>query len=346
MSQENKAPRQSGIGEEQNIEKMLELRRRRAAEERARAEAAERERREAELRAKAEADAERARLEAELEASKKPQKAPKVKRKKPEKPSKPERVKPQGPTPEERAEANEAKRAERERKREEERRARELAATERLERKEAEREIRREQGAVRRQMVRAQTTRIAQKTAVILREAACYSACFVMILLIIFGIVSTVMLLAVSELPENAEDVGFTTYIYSVDRGKRERVDLEEDMIGYIDFADLAERCGFSITGDGERMRFTTANGEYVIFTNASSTVEMNGTPLNMGAPARADRERTVVPLSFVTEYLTGAEITEDGARLYIDIHRSRECGFALKGLGTLDRVDPSKIPE
>jgi len=98
------------------------------------------------------------------------------------------------------------------------------------------------------------------------------------------------------------------------------------DGVYYINFASMAEACGFSISGDENEIRYIIEAGEddydTVTFYFGSREVTVNGTHLMLSAPVKKSGSLILVPAEFVSQCMRGVtvETEKDSITLVYDI--------------------------
>ena len=97
----------------------------------------------------------------------------------------------------------------------------------------------------------------------------------------------------------------------------------------YTDFTEISKWFGMVSVGSVNSMRFIctdkvseTSSGaggeEYAIFTNASTTVLVNGTSISLEAPCRVIDSHIWIPLSFVENYVSGVACERSASEKHI----------------------------
>lgn len=90
-----------------------------------------------------------------------------------------------------------------------------------------------------------------------------------------------------------------------------------------ISYSDISAWLDMAQVGDIYTMRFVISNGdgisESVVFHNSSHNAFVNGEIIVMDARTRFENGEVWVPVSFVTEYMTGFSITEKGNTLKLE---------------------------
>lgn len=85
------------------------------------------------------------------------------------------------------------------------------------------------------------------------------------------------------------------------------------DGVMYINFSKIADIVGMTVTGSGDERRYITVDGEEeVIFNSGDEIALVNSFAYRMEASAEASSDGISVPLSFVTETMSGVSVTID----------------------------------
>ena len=98
------------------------------------------------------------------------------------------------------------------------------------------------------------------------------------------------------------------------------------DGVYYINFASMAEACGFSISGDENEIRYIIDAGDddydTVTFYYGSREATVNGTHFMLSAPVTKSGSTLLVPAEFVSLCMRGVtvETTHDKITLVYDI--------------------------
>ena len=221
--------------------------------------------------------------------------------------------------------AAEERRAEAERRAAEERRRRELAERKRRYQEKLERQRQRELER-RRKRRRAYAGRF-----------MLFLICFT----VIFAIVAVCVIVSFKfRMPELPENITYT-YIYGEGKSKVEKkvsaANMTRDDVRYADFSALAEYLSFTVVGGTGEYRFVvSASDEEVVFTSGSDDAVVNGEVYRMKGKAFVDRGTVWVPLSFVSDCMTGISVSEDDAKHRITFIAIGTPGFMIKKSETL----------
>jgi len=104
----------------------------------------------------------------------------------------------------------------------------------------------------------------------------------------------------------------------------------------YIYADSLFSRFGASVTGDSKSVTIVTRDGESASFTDGSDCVTVNGNTVHIRYPAIIRDYRLLLPMSFISDYVTGVDAVfapVDGV-LTIDLSEDNAdgtIGFTLK---------------
>ena len=119
----------------------------------------------------------------------------------------------------------------------------------------------------------------------------------------------------------------------------------------YIYADSLFSRFGASVTGDSKSVTIVTRDGESASFTDGSDCVTVNGNTVHIRYPAIIRDYRLLLPMSFISDYVTGVDAVfapVDGI-LTIDLSEDNAdeiIGFTLKAASAAQKIeaDPSVI--
>lgn len=113
-----------------------------------------------------------------------------------------------------------------------------------------------------------------------------------------------------------------------------------------ISFSEVSKWLGTAQIGDVHSMRFVLGNGtdtsEDVVFHYNSQNAFINGAPIVMKAVARFDNGEIWVPLSFVSDYITGIEIVQETESVTLSF-TGEEVSFVLR---PSEALAPAEQPE
>ena len=119
----------------------------------------------------------------------------------------------------------------------------------------------------------------------------------------------------------------------------------------YIYADDVFAHFGASVTGDSKSVTIVTRDGESASFTDGSDCVTVNGNTVHMRYPAIIRDYRLLLPVSFISDYVTGVDAVfapVDGV-LTIDLSEDNAdgtIGFTLKAEDAAPKIeaDPAVI--
>ncbi len=127
----------------------------------------------------------------------------------------------------------------------------------------------------------------------------------------------------------------------------------------YLDMTEIADKFGFTTTGDHKELRFITDfdSGEYVRFELGSSFADINGTTVRLEKETYIQDGHLYVPQSFFDSYVNGIEIEFDGEKKELLILRQTEknilgkltevdIGFKLKAMRAEEFLDESELSQ
>ena len=164
-----------------------------------------------------------------------------------------------------------------------------------------------------------------------IRDTVCYFVIFLCILLIICTASASVVLIRMLNYAEPPELPSRITV--SLD-GKKKGYDYAVIVRGgvyYIDFTDIADLCGLSLSGDGSIMIYSTADGEQIRFAPPPCrNLTINGNPVTAESELTEADGRIWAPLSLIRDYFVGIEVeidsgyNEETEKPYINVNIKR----------------------
>lgn len=104
------------------------------------------------------------------------------------------------------------------------------------------------------------------------------------------------------------------TMYYSFN-GKKEVKDVDGNKVFrdngeiYLNLTDVYSNFGMSVIGDLNKMKYTLPNGEYMILTNQSDEMEMNGETVRLTGCIYIEGQNVYVPTSLFCYYTVGSNI-------------------------------------
>ena len=136
--------------------------------------------------------------------------------------------------------------------------------------------------------------------------------------------------------------------------GKIRNIDSEtitRDGVPYLDLGQVCASFGASFSGDREEVRLTLSSGESALFRPGTDEVSINGETVHITAPALFEDGTLLVPLSFVSDYISGVDagISEDGKMIWVATETADSPGvpgFRYKNSPELDRIPEENAPE
>ncbi len=178
---------------------------------------------------------------------------------------------------------------------------------------------------------------------------------FLLMFALIFGIVALGIFISFKfggGTAEGGEEVGYTfVFLENADadpknspKWEQSKTESNENGVRYVNFTKLAELLDMTVTGSADERRFITADGgEEVSFTVGSPIAEVNSFSYRMHGEAKEhSRDNVYIPLSFITDCMTGISVTdgEDGETVNLML-TAEKVTFLIK---PMDTVGP--IPE
>lgn len=114
----------------------------------------------------------------------------------------------------------------------------------------------------------------------------------------------------------------------------------------YLNFSEIAKEFSFSVTGDADAWKFIARDDytEYAVFSPDSSEVTINGEKTRLSAPTFVKKQNLYVPMSFISDYMSGLVLTYDEKTHTITLKAdtgdsAEEIGFRLKDSSPLDPI-------
>ncbi len=171
---------------------------------------------------------------------------------------------------------------------------------------------------------------------------------------VIFFVILAVALLCVlvsfltTKVPADEETVTASYNFSYVSDGaetlawKQAKEDSVKNGILYVDFSELAEAVGFTITGSGDERRFVTEDGdEAVVLTVGDVIAYVNSFAYRMeSVSAYSAGKNILLPLSFVSECMKGITVTVDEEKYAVALEKTDEISFLIKSADTLPPID------
>ncbi len=223
------------------------------------------------------------------------------------------------------------------------RRAEEARRAAELERRRAAAEERRRRAAAEERRRRHEEMVRRKKRAVYARRALLFAACF----LVIFAIVALCVIVSFHMRPIELPGGDDYTFVYGDPDGrdgvKKSPVPAEKFTRGgvrYVDFSELAEYLSMTSVGGSGAFRYVIpGTEEEVRFTDGSEEAFINGETYRMKGKAVVESGSVWVPMSFVTDCMTGVKVTEDEKAQTVGFVASGTLAFTLKKTETLGPI-------
>lgn len=167
--------------------------------------------------------------------------------------------------------------------------------------------------------------------------------------LTVIGVLCVVLIAAAFVIADIAlrGDISKDSFTYYL--GDNKKVTLAYDRVvfdgeKYLNFSDIAEEFGFTVTGDGECLKFIARDdySEYAQFGTDARSVLINGERINLYAPVRRFGEDVLVPMSFISDYMDGLclEFDKDKHQIKLCAVEGEQPGFKIKSAEPLDPID------
>ncbi len=128
-------------------------------------------------------------------------------------------------------------------------------------------------------------------TAVILTLAVAVTVCVVLLCVHLLG-------------PGDEPLTGDYTFIFGKEEVKYKNEQVVINGVLYVDMNRLASFAELSYSGSSSTMKYIASKGQYVKFTNGSEYAVVNGTKVEISAPAIVDEEKCIVPYSVISDMI------------------------------------------
>ncbi len=116
----------------------------------------------------------------------------------------------------------------------------------------------------------------------------------------------------------------------------------------YVNFSDIADACGFSVSGDGTRLRYkiseTNGVAEYMTVFLEKGYLLINGNPINLKNGVKLINDELYLPVFAVNEYISGIDISFDEEEKDVNILIESEIHLKLHYTEALEKIDVSEI--
>ncbi len=176
--------------------------------------------------------------------------------------------------------------------------------------------------------------------------------CCLIVVAIVYAIIYRNTFFSVTEPETKTVVYGFETVTGEGEEQKVSVYKLEADAIYAYDreellvnFSEISKWLGCAQVGDVYSMRFVLGGetgSENVVFHNSSQNAFVNGAPVVMKSSARFDNGEVWVPVSFVTDYVTGIEIRLSKGEVTLG-RNENELALTLR---PSDPMTPAEQPE
>jgi hypothetical protein len=123
------------------------------------------------------------------------------------------------------------------------------------------------------------------------------------------------------------------------------------DGVLYINFTDLAEVCGFSVSGDFDQLRYYLRNefDDYLTVNIGTTSVIVSDQPVSLLRPSfLSDSGDLFLPSDFVNSYFDGIRIYSDESNesiLYITYDTTSLYSLTLHQEDVCFPIDPNDVP-
>lgn len=115
----------------------------------------------------------------------------------------------------------------------------------------------------------------------------------------------------------------------------------------YLDFSMLAERCGFSVSGDSRTLKYiieTDHGSDRLVVDFDSSSVVVNGTAVSLRNGAFMRDGHLYLPGEFISFYVNGITVEKGSGKHEIKVTLDDSFSLRIRRDGSTDRVDISDI--
>ena len=178
--------------------------------------------------------------------------------------------------------------------------------------------------------------------------------CAVIIALSIIAVAVCGVILAVKKLAARPNTDDYVIYLgtesYEADYDK-----VNVDGVLYIDMRKIASFAGFIVSGSKNKIKFTSAENNYLRFEDKSEFAVINGAKVMMPAVATVNESECLVPFSFVQKVIfEGLKIRLDTQtntikitrQLYKDTKEPADILFTTDGFSIIQAITPHKEKE
>ncbi len=223
------------------------------------------------------------------------------------------------------------------------RRAEDARRAAELERRRAVAEERRRRAAAEEKRRRHEEMVKKKKRKILARRLMLFAACFLVIFVFVALCVVVSFHLRPVELPDNTK----YTFVYGDPDGRDEpkKTSVSTDKltrggVRYVDFSELAEYLSMTGVGGSGKFRYVIPGTEEdVVFTDGSDEALVNGEAYRMKGSAVVESGNIWVPMSFVTDCMTGVKVTEDEKAHTVVFISSGTLAFTMKKTETLGQI-------
>ncbi len=130
----------------------------------------------------------------------------------------------------------------------------------------------------------------------------------------LFVLFSAALLYVYRPFPVN-DGIPSKVTLYYVFNGKKESKDVNGGKVFrdngeiYVNMTDIYAGLGMSVIGDLNEMKYTLSNGEYMILTNQSEQVDMNGATVMLPGRIYIEGQNVYAPVALLQYYTCGVSI-------------------------------------
>ena len=164
---------------------------------------------------------------------------------------------------------------------------------------------------------------------------------FIICVIILVALIFAIVFISFRMRPDMMSEPGDYRMVFGEgDNSNTERISaskFERGGVRYVNYSSLTEYLSVSVMAkDGVYSFIIPEAGETATFTNSSADAEVNGSSIRLDGAASAENGDIWVPLSFVTRYMTGVNVSIDEEKQIVTFTTDGKLGFVNKKTQTL----------
>lgn len=115
----------------------------------------------------------------------------------------------------------------------------------------------------------------------------------------------------------------------------------------YVNFNDIADIYGFSVSGDRQNLRYVFRNeADDIMMVNfENNTVSLNGVQINCQTPEMTSDGSVFLPIDMLNTFFDGLDISLDIEERTIFIQCDENCFLNVRTPDTTPKIDKAQIP-